>query len=74
MDWRALGAEGKQQQKSPAHLTLKTYFLLSVLTFAGSLAVASHLLFTGFLRGTHSPPWSKEMTDCTESPGTRRAH
>lgn len=46
--------------------SLKTSHFI-FLTFSGSLAVASHLLSSGFRRGTHSPPWSKEITDCTES-------
>lgn len=43
---------------------------ISLFTFSGSLAVASHLLLAGFVRGTHSPPWSKDTTDCTELSGT----
>lgn len=48
------------------------YFSNILFTLSGSLAVASHLLLAGFWRGTHSPPWSKDTTDCTELSGTTR--
>lgn len=51
--------------------TMIEFYLTAILfffffTLLGSLAVASHLELAGFLRGTHSPPWSKDTTDCTE--------
>lgn len=35
-------------------------------TFSLFLAVESHFAFSGFLKGTHSPPWSKVITDWIE--------
>lgn len=55
-------------KKSPAYFyaSVLTICLEQALTLFLSLAVESHWLFSGFIKGTHSPPWSNVTTVCTE--------